>query len=147
MNAPIATITLALTFLMGTHASRQRTGHEMTERGPRIGFIDPMVHDYGAITYGSAGRCSFRFINTGDAPLVIEAFQSSCGCLVPYFDREPVLPGDTASVGLKYDTHRAGRINKSATLRSNALNTPVVTLRIVGTVLPDSASRHAPIAR
>lgn len=147
MNAPILITTLAVALLTGLPISRTRTGSNAAEPGPRITFIDSMVHDFGSIAYASAGRCSFRFTNTGDTPLIIEAFQSSCGCLVPYYDREPVMPGDTGSVSLRYDTHRVGPINKSATLKSNAVDQPVVVLRIKGTVLTDTTSQTVPPAR
>lgn len=147
MNAPILITALAAALLSGLPTSRTNTIHQATEPGPRITFIDSVVHDFGPIPYASAGRCSFRFTNTGDAPLIIEVFQSSCGCLVPHYNREPVLPGDTGSLGLKYDTHRIGPINKSATLKSNAVNTPVVVLRIKGTVLADTTARSLPASR
>ncbi len=113
--------------------------HAEPEPGPMIAF-DTTLFDYGTIPYAANGTCSFTFTNTGDAPLIIETFQSSCGCLVPSWDKEPVLPGHTGNVRLKYDTRRAGPCQKTATLRSNATNTPVVLLRIKGTVLADSRS-------
>ncbi|HPF90759.1 MAG TPA: DUF1573 domain-containing protein, partial [Flavobacteriales bacterium] len=73
---------------------------------------------------------------TGDAPLVISTFRSSCGCLVPDWDRDPVLPGATGTVRLKYDTLREGPFTKSATLHSNAVDAPVLVLRIKGFVRP-----------
>ena len=37
---------------------------------------------------------------------------------------------------MKYDTKRAGAINKSVTISSNATNTPEQIVRIKGNVLP-----------
>ncbi len=105
------------------------------EPGPRIHF-DTLVHDFGDLPFGGNGSCSFRFTNTGDAPLVVTSFNSSCGCLVAYYDLEPVPPGATGYVRLKYDTYRMGPISKSATLYTNAVNEPVLVLRIKGRVLP-----------
>ena len=103
--------------------------------GPRIHF-GSLIHDYDTIPFGSDGRCSFTFKNTGDAPLVISTFRSSCGCLVPDWDREPVMPGTSGTVRLKYDTLREGPFTKSATLHSNAVDAPVLVLRIKGYVSP-----------
>ncbi|MGV3637172.1 MAG: DUF1573 domain-containing protein [Flavobacteriales bacterium] len=110
------------------------------ELGPMIAF-DTTLFDFGTIPFAANGTCSFPFTNTGDAPLIIETFQSSCGCLVPDWDPEPVLPGHKGNVRLKYDTRRAGPFQKTATLRCNASNTPVVLLRIKGTVLASTGTK------
>lgn len=110
-----------------------------SERGPVITF-DTTLFDFGTIPYAGNGTCSFTFTNTGDAPLIITSFRSSCGCLVPYWDQEPVLPGQKGKVRLKYDTRRAGPFQKTATLLSNATNAPMVLLRIKGTVLADTTT-------
>jgi hypothetical protein len=109
------------------------------ERGPMITF-DTTLFDFGTIPYAGNGSCSFTFTNPGDAPLIIESFRTSCGCLVPYWDQEPVLPGQKGKVRLKYDTRRAGPFQKTATLLSNATNAPMVLLRIKGTVLADTTA-------
>jgi len=103
--------------------------------------MDTTVYDYGIIPFGSDGRCAFRFTNTGDAPLLVTSFKSSCGCLVPDYDREPVFPGRPGIVRLKYDTRRQGPFHKSATLYTNAMNEPVIVLRIKGTVFTDTTAR------
>lgn len=146
MNALHLGTMLFLTLTLGTIRPRPSTSTTRSETGPQIHF-DTLVFDYGAIPYGGDGRCSFRFTNTGDAPLIIDSFRSSCGCLVPTWDKEPVMPGGTGIVRLKYDTYRQGPINKSATLTSNAINAPVVVLRIKGTVLADTAARVTPGTR
>lgn len=146
MNAIHLSTSIILALALGGSPHRPDVPASPSETGPQIHF-DTLVHDFGAIPYGGNGSCSFRFTNTGDAPLIIETFQSSCGCLVPYWEKEPLMPGKSGSVGLKYDTYRAGPINKSATLKSNAVNTPVVVLRIKGTVLADSTARNSPAPR
>lgn len=110
-----------------------------SEHGPMITF-DTTLFDYGTIPYAGNGSCSFTFTNSGDAPLIIESFRTSCGCLVPYWDQEPVLPGQKGKVRLKYDTRRAGPFQKTATLQTNATNAPMVLLRIKGTVLADTTT-------
>lgn len=92
------------------------------------------IYDYGSITKNQDGRGVFKFVNTGNAPLVISQVKSSCGCLVPIWQRKPVQPGDTAIIGCRYDTKRIGSINKSMTVISNALNSPRIVVRIKGFV-------------
>lgn len=117
------------------------------EIGPRITLAHEVV-DYGTIAFGSDGRCTFPFTNTGDAPLIIQGFQSSCGCLAPNWDREPVLPGASGKVSLLYDTRRAGPFRKSATLITNDPERPRIVLSIRGAVLlPDTAASDQPRGR
>jgi len=89
--------------------------------------------DYGEIMKGSDGVRVFEFTNTGDAPLVIEDVKSSCGCTVPKKPEEPVMPGKTGKIEVKYDTKRVGPIRKTVTVYSNA-EEPTKALKIKGLV-------------
>jgi uncharacterized protein (DUF58 family) len=97
--------------------------------------FDKTVHDYGTIVQGADGNCEFKFTNKGKEPLVLSNVSSSCGCTVPVWPREPIAPGKSASIKVKYDTNRVGTFTKSITVNSNAANTPVV-LQIKGNVTP-----------
>ena len=50
--------------------------------------------DYGVIEKGSDGVRVFKFKNTGNAPLIVSAVKSSCGCTVPKKPTAPILPGE-----------------------------------------------------
>lgn len=112
--------------------------------GPQIKFIK-QVHDYGTVAYAGDGYCSFEFKNIGNAPLIISKANKSCGCTVPEWPKEPILPGETGMIKVKYDTKRPGAINKSVTIISNAINSPSKIIRIKGNVLPKPTST-APIS-
>ena len=62
------------------------------------------------------------------------------GCTVPSWPKEPIAPGATSQLKVKYDTKRPGSINKSVTIFSNAINEPTKVVRIKGSVLPKPAS-------
>ncbi len=102
-------------------------------QGPTIEF-EKETHDYGKIKNGANGECTFEFKNTGNAPLIISNAKGSCGCTVPSWPKEPIAPGATAVITVKYDTKRAGAINKSVTITSNATNEPTKIIRIKGYV-------------
>lgn len=89
--------------------------------------------DYGEIDKGSDGVRVFEFTNTGTAPLVISAVRSSCGCTIPKKPEEPIMPGETGKIEVKYDTNRVGPIRKAITVTSNA-DVPTKVLKIKGTV-------------
>jgi len=100
---------------------------------PVITF-DKTVHDYGSVPYNGDGKTTFRFTNTGKEPLILTNVRSSCGCTVPKWPREPILPGQSEVIHVEYKTNRIGRINKTVTVQSNASNSNVV-LRIEGEVM------------
>jgi hypothetical protein len=95
--------------------------------------MDKMVHDYGTIKKGDNGECVFKFTNSGKEPLVISNCVGSCGCTVPQWPKEPILPGKTGEIKVKYDTQRLGNIYKTVTINSNA-KSGVQTLTIKGNI-------------
>lgn len=98
------------------------------------------VIDYGTIEKGSNGVRTFEFTNTGNAPLVISNVKSTCGCTVPKKPKDPIMPGETGEIEVKYDTKRVNPIRKTITVYSNA-ETPTVALKIKGLVIdPDKTS-------
>ncbi|MCB9033474.1 MAG: DUF1573 domain-containing protein [Chitinophagales bacterium] len=90
--------------------------------------------DYGSIEKGSNGVREFTFTNPGTEPLQITNARGSCGCTVPSYSKDPVLPGAKSVIQVKYDTNRVGPFSKTVTVNTNSATTPVVTLRIHGTV-------------
>ena len=95
--------------------------------------FDKTVYDYGTITQGADGNCEFKFTNKGKEPLILSNVTSSCGCTVPQWPKEPIAPGKSGSIKVKYDTNRIGMINKTITVNANAINANIV-LTIKGTV-------------
>lgn len=93
--------------------------------------------DYGTIEKGADGLRIFEFVNNGDAPLIVSRVTSSCGCTVPKWSKEPILPGDKGEIQVKYDTNRVSPIRKTITVISNAV-TPTVALKIKGEVIDSS---------
>lgn len=102
--------------------------------GPAITWEATTI-DYGTINKGDNGQREFVLKNTGNAPLVISNATGSCGCTVPQWPKEPILPGQKATIKVNYDTNRTGSFTKTVTVVSNATNTTDV-LQIKGNVLP-----------
>ena len=97
------------------------------------------VIDYGKIDLNADGVRVFKFKNVGKSPLVISNIKSSCGCTVPKKPTEPIMPGETGEIEVKYATNRPGGFSKAITVNSNA-SEPVKQLRIKGIVIkPESA--------
>ncbi len=109
-----------------------------TAQGAKIEFLakDNTV-DFGKVYKDSdSGLRTFEFKNTGDAPLIITNVQSTCGCTVPSKPTEPILPGKTGKIDVKYNMS-PGPIRKTITVESNATNVEDgrVAIKIKGEVL------------
>lgn len=127
---------LILTFcLLFVAAATTSKVSAQIEKGAKIEFMKE-THDYGSIKYDADPYCTFEFKNTGNEPLIISNAKGSCGCTVPEWSKEPIAPGATGSIRVKYDTKRPGPINKSVTIDSNAINEPSKIIRIKGEVGP-----------
>ena len=121
------TLLLVFSLFLALNTQAQTTG-------PAIKFTSQVV-DYGEIERGSDGIRVFEFVNSGDQPLVISKVYSSCGCTIPKKPEAPIAPGEKGEIQGKYDTNRVGPIRKTITVNSNAESTPIVSLKIKGTVL------------
>ncbi len=111
--------------------------------GPQIVF-DKETHDYGSIPINGDGNCVFTFTNTGNEPLVLSNVRAGCGCTVPQWPREPVLPGKSAEIKVKYTTlNRPHTINKTIVVTSNSIANETIVLRIKGEVV-DNAPKTTP---
>ncbi|MGZ3884441.1 MAG: DUF1573 domain-containing protein [Bacteroidia bacterium] len=144
MKKIILTLGLIATFSMVSFAQdghNANDGHNhgatttATETPASLADIkfEKSVHDYGNIKQGDNGECEFKFINNGKEPLVISNCMGSCGCTVPSCPKEPILPGKSGVMKVKYDTQRVGPIYKTVTVNSNA-KSGTVTLSIKGNI-------------
>jgi hypothetical protein len=95
--------------------------------------------NYGSIEKGADGVRVFKFTNTGTAPLIISNAQGSCGCTVPTYPKEPIMPGEKGEIRVKYDTQRVGQFTKYVTLTTNATSGTSTQLKIFGDVKPEAA--------
>jgi len=79
-------------------------------------------HDFGNIIFGEPAKFDFEFKNIGFDTLIIEEVQSTCGCTIPKWSSDPVLPGENGVIEVSYDTRRSGYFEKGITVFSNADN-------------------------
>jgi hypothetical protein len=104
--------------------------------------FDTEVIDYGTIEHNADGNREFKFKNIGKEPLIITNCQGSCGCTVPTWPHEPIKPGGTSSIKVKYATDRVGAFEKTVTVSSNG-KTASKIIKIKGVVKPDPAGTPA----
>ena len=126
-------IVIAIVFLLSLNLRAFSQGVKKTGPAAQITFKQVM-HNYGKVFRGSDGTFAFTFVNTGNGPLLLSRPRSSCGCTVPSWPKEPILPGDSAKINVTYNTYILGAFNKTVTVYSNA--SKAVVLRIRGRVIP-----------
>ena len=101
------------------------------------------THDFGEVPEGPAAEHDFVFVNKGKEPVIITNATSSCGCTVPSWPKEPILPGKSSTIHVSYTTAgKPGAIQKDVFVRTNQQPTPVV-LHIRGTVKPKAVTETA----
>ena len=147
-------VTLAFLLVLGVTASNAQETSKAVKKikakttaastpkvdGAGMVFVTETI-DYGTVAYNSDGRREFVFTNNGNKPLIITNVQSTCGCTVPTYPKEPIAPGAKGVIGVKYDTSRAGQaFTKTVTLTTNAVE-PSRTLTKKGNVLAADATK------
>ena len=104
------------------------------DKVPQMKF-ETLELDYGTIKKSSEPFREFVVKNTGKAPLIISNAVGSCGCTIPTYPKEPIMPGKKASIKVRYDTERIGAFTKNITLTTNAPGQESLKLTIKGNVL------------
>jgi hypothetical protein len=98
-----------------------------------VKWLDSLV-DFGTVTNGQRVNVQFRYVNTGNKPLVIGGVVAGCGCTIPEYTKEPVMPGKEGYVKAVFNS-----INQPPTVHktvSVAMNTKEqsYTLTFIGEV-------------
>ncbi len=109
---------------------------------PVIKFNE-LEHDYGTFKQGGDGAFDFVFKNEGKEPLILSNVRSSCGCTIPTWPKQPIMPGQSEKIHVVYDTKRVGAFHKSIHIYSNAKQS-TVTLKIKGLIERDP---NAPVKK
>ena len=80
------------------------------------------VYEFGTIQSGEKVEHVFKFTNTGTAPLVIKGAKSTCGCTVPKFPKEAVLPGESGEISVVFNSKgKSGRQRKPINITANTI--------------------------
>ena len=88
---------------------------------PEIKF-DKTVHNFGTFSEKTPVQTAvLAFPNIGKAPLIINQAIASCGCTIPSYTKEPIMPGEKGTVKVTYNGKGKfpGHFKKSITIRTN----------------------------
>lgn len=113
----ILAIVLMASFQLAAQATE--TEPQANPNSKAILTLESDVVDYGTIDQGGEPLRVAKFKNTGTEPLIISGAKGSCGCTVPNWPKDPIMPGESSQIEIRYDTKRPGAINKTVTVTSN----------------------------
>lgn len=97
--------------------------------------FDTTAINYGIINKGDEGKRNFQFTNVSKEPIVILTVTVYCGCTVPNWTNEPILPNEKGTITVEYDTQRVGRFGKEVKVKTSGSDIET-RLIIWGEILP-----------
>ena len=90
-----------------------------TTKLARIAYPEPEF-DFGETKEGEVITHKFKFTNTGKVPLTILNARSSCGCTIPEWPEEPIAPGSSGEILVKFNTEmKVGNQRKTVYITAN----------------------------
>ena len=96
--------------------------------GPTTTMVfDSYEHDFGTMDEGDAVTNIFSFTNTGSEPLILDKCKGSCGCTVPQCPKEPIAPGASGEIEVKFNS-KGKKNNQTKTVTINANTDPGQTI-------------------
>ncbi len=137
MKKILAAATLCIG-LMFTAKAQELSVPSIDPNAPEMKFENEVL-DYGTVKFDGNGVREFKIKNIGKSPLTITNVQGQCGCTSttidgkPGWPQEPILPGKSATIRVKYDTKRPGPFEKNVTVTSNS-KLPSVVIKIKGVI-------------
>ena len=75
---------------------------------------------FGDLFQGAKVSHEFKFKNKGNVPLIISNVLVTCGCTVPEWPKEPILPKKSGVIRIFFNTAgKTGHISKTVTILTN----------------------------
>ncbi len=86
----------------------------------RIEF-EKTIYNFGTLSAGEIGICTFSFTNTGETGYRIESVETDCGCITTRFPKETIEPGAKGLIEVEFDSSGMyGREYKSIEINGNS---------------------------
>jgi hypothetical protein len=80
---------------------------------------------------------SFRVANTGEHPYLIRDIKTNCDCTVLRYPKDPVMPGDTATIRVEFDSAgKAGKAQPGIIIYDNSMPNARSILYLNGYIIP-----------
>lgn len=88
--------------------------------------ISEDTFDFGTIKKGEVKSHTYEITNTGTNPLIISEVKPGCGCTIPEFTKDPIMPGKKGKITLKFESEAFdGVVHKTADVYANVAKAPI----------------------
>jgi len=91
-------------------------------------YLDDLSSEHGVLY--------INLTNSGNKPLLIRNVTGCCGTNIKTWPKAPVLPGKQSEIRVEFRIEpKPQRINRTVTIKSNALGRSIAKLHIIGLVM------------
>lgn len=123
----ICFLLLGLGFLMSSCNNDQKnkttiknSNTDTTSNAPIMDFISGNFVDLGIIKEGEKIGHTYKFVNSGNAPLQISYANASCGCTVPTWPKNEIPPGGKGEISIIFNSkNKEGKHMKNVSIYAN----------------------------
>lgn len=91
------------------------------------------VIELGNVKQGKPVTVEFSYTNESAQPVIIANVQTSCGCTIASYEKEPIMPGKSGKISATYNAAATGVFTKSITVTFDGQQQKVLTMK--GTVV------------
>ena len=126
------------TDLINISATASSSDIASKDSGPIL-EMDKISFNFGTIAAGKRVNHLFKFVNSGDSPLLLANVHATCGCTVAKsWPKDPIMPGKGGEIVVEFDSsNRTGHQDKAIHIVSNA-RPATLLLKLTGNVIgPD----------
>lgn len=81
-------------------------------QNPSVLWQTPTAHDFGRIQQHQPAEYIFKFKNNSRDTMIIDNVRTTCGCTVPDWTVEPILPDSISQIKVIYDAEKTGYFRK-----------------------------------
>jgi len=104
--------------------------------------FESQTFDLGVLSKGIVSEKKIKFTNTGSAPLLLKRIKTTCGCTASDWPKQPILPGNSDFLTVRYNTNAVGKFRKSLIIYSNASSPQTtLTLKVEVRTLTDNSTK------
>lgn len=91
--------------------------------------------NFGEVKFGDPQKHEFRFQNTSTKPIKINSISATCGCTIPKYKVNTVMPGEYYSFEIVFSGKPRGDFNKLITINIDNSDIIIPTFSVSGKVI------------
>ena len=112
-------------------------GLKDTSNVARLDFSETSF-DFGEVKEGEIVTHTFNFTNNGSVPLIIDDAHSTCGCTIPEWPKNPIGPGKSGEIKVKFNTKNKLNYQEKPVIISANTYPSITKVFVKGYVRPQS---------